>query len=196
MNRKSASTLTISAVAFIAALLVDLYMIIVYPARWEIIIAVSLIVIVDTYFMVDAILARTDEIAAVNIDKANELTKVEKGIYSVAKREELARTQSMSALLDLLFELKDENTKLAKELLEQEKLLTKLNIKKEQENSQSVVNSSERIAVQLAQIAAASAKSDAETLEILNEIYEALEQRKESEDGEGSTAFPRLKDVI
>ena len=46
MNRKS-TTLTISAVAFIAALLIDLYLIFVYPSMIQVIIAVSLIVVVD-----------------------------------------------------------------------------------------------------------------------------------------------------
>ena len=104
MNRKS-TTLTISAVAFIAALLIDLYLIFVYPSMIQVIIAVSLIVVVDTYFLVDGILAKVDEIANLNLDKQNELTKVEKGIYSVAKREEISRTQSMSAILDMMLEM-------------------------------------------------------------------------------------------
>ena len=78
MNRKSSTTLTISAVAFIAALLIDLYLILVYPSMIQVIIAVSLIVVVDTYFLVDGILAKVDEIANLNLDKQNELTKVEK----------------------------------------------------------------------------------------------------------------------
>ena len=177
MKNKSGSTLTVSAVAFVAALLVDLYMILVYPARLEIIIAISLIVIVDTYFMVDAILAKVDEIASANIDKQNELTKVEKGIYSVAKREETARTQSMTALLDLLMELKDENSKLYKEILDQDKVLAKLNVKKAEDNTTKVVNSNERVAVLLAQMATANAKSQTEAIEILNDICKALEER-------------------
>ena len=77
MNRKSSTTLTISAVAFIAALLIDLYLILVYPSMIQVIIAVSLIVVVDTYFLVDGILAKVDEIANLNLDKQNELTKVQ-----------------------------------------------------------------------------------------------------------------------
>lgn len=196
MKRKSGSTLTISAVAFIAAFLVDLYLLLVYPARIEVIIAVSLIVVVDTYFMVDAILAKVDELASINIDKTNELTKVEKGIYSVAKREETARNQSMSAMLDLLLELKDENAALTKELMEQDKLLTKLNIKKEQDNAAGIVNSNERVAVLLAQIASANANSQAETLDILNDICKALEERKESTLGEEGSNLQALRDVI
>ena len=108
-KHKSQSTLTISAVAFIAALIIDLYLIIAAPSNIELIIALSLIVIVDTYFLVDGILSKVDEIATISIDKQNELTKVEKGIYSVAKREEVARSQSMSALLEIVIELKQEN---------------------------------------------------------------------------------------
>lgn len=175
MKRKSQSTLTISAVAFIASLLIDLYLIIVYPSSIELIIAVSLIVIVDTYFMVDGILAKIDDIASINIDKQNELTKVEKGIYSVAKREEVARTQSMSAILDMMVELKEDNAKLINELIEQDKMMAKLQIKKEADNSTKFVNSNERLAVLIAQMATANAKSQTEAIEILNDICKALE---------------------
>lgn len=192
MKNKSGSTLTVSAVAFVAALLVDLYMILVYPARLEIIIAISLIVIVDTYFMVDAILAKVDEIASANIDKQNELTKVEKGIYSVAKREETARTQSMTALLDLLMELKDENSKLYKEILDQDKVLAKLNVKKAEDNTTKVVNSNERVAVLLAQMATANAKSQTEAIEILNDICKALEERN-AMDSEPENEYAHLR---
>lgn len=177
MKRKSQSTLTISAVAFIASLLIDLYLIIVYPSSIELIIAVSLIVIVDTYFMVDGILAKIDDIASINIDKQNELTKVEKGIYSVAKREEIARTQSMSAILDMMVELKEDNAKLINELIEQDKMMTKLQIKKEADNSTKLVNSNERLAVLIAQMATANAKSQTEAIEILNDICKVLEDR-------------------
>lgn len=177
MKHKSQSTLTISAVAFIASLLIDLYLILVYPASTEIIIAVSLIVIVDTYFMVDAILAKVDEIASINIDKQNEMTKVQKGIYSVAKREEVSRTQSMSALLDIILELKEENTKLYDELLKQDKLMSKLQMKKEEDNTTKIVNSNERLAVLIAQMATANAKSQSEAIEILNDICKEMEER-------------------
>jgi len=177
MKRKSQSTLTISAVAFIASLLIDLYLIIVYPSSIELIIAVSLIVIVDTYFMVDGILAKIDDIASINIDKQNELTKVEKGIYSVAKREEIAHTQSMSAILDMMVELKEDNAKLINELIEQDKMMTKLQIKKEADNSTKLVNSNERLAVLIAQMATANAKSQTEAIEILNDICKVLEDR-------------------
>ncbi len=180
MKRHSQSTLTISAVAFIAALLVDLYLIIAYPSMIELIIAVSLIVIVDTYFMVDSIIAKVDEIASINIDKQNELTKVEKGIYSVAKREEVARTQSMSAILDVIMELKEENSKLYRELMEQDKMMAKLQIKKDTDNSTKVVNSNERIAILIAQMATSNAKSQKEAIEILNDICKELEEKNKA----------------
>ena len=177
MRSKSHSNLTISAVAFVAALLVDLYMIIVYPSSVELIIAISLIVTVDTYFLVEGILAKVDDIASINIDKQNELTKVEKGIYSVAKREETARSQSMTALLELLMEFKEENAKLYNELMEQDKIMSKLKLKKDMYNTTKVVNSNERIAVLIAQMATANAKSQGEALEILNDICKELEER-------------------
>ncbi len=177
MKHKSQSTLTISTVAFIAAFLIDLYLILVYPKNIELIIAVSLIVIVDTYFIVDGILAKIDEIASINIDKQNELTKVEKGIYSVAKREEISRTQSMSAVLDMMLEIKDENAKLMNQLIDQDKVMAKLQIKKDADNTTKIVNSNERIAILIAQMATANAKSEKEAIEILNDICKELEER-------------------
>ena len=187
MNRKS-TTLTISAVAFIAALLIDLYLIFVYPSMIQVIIAVSLIVVVDTYFLVDGILAKVDEIANQNLDKQNELTKVEKGIYSVAKREEISRTQTMSALLDLitefkednnhmLTEIKDDNAKHARDFLEQDKLMTKIQLKKDVDNTDRVVSSTEKMAVLITKMATANSRSSNETIEILNDICKELEQR-------------------
>lgn len=186
MKSKSQTTLTISAVAFVAALLIDLYLIIAFPSNIELIIAVSLIVIVDTYFLVDGILAKVDDIASIAIDKQNELTKVEKGIYSVAKREEISRAQSMSALLDMMLEMKDENTKLYQELLDQDKLMSKLQIKKDSDNATKIVNSNERLAVLIAQSATANAKSQNEAIEILNDICKELEQRNGNLNGDYS----------
>ncbi len=177
MKNKTGATLTISAVAFIAALLVDIYMMLVYPSSVEVIIAVSLIVIVDTYFMVDAILAKIDEVVSLNLDKQNELTKVQKGIYSVAKREEIARSKDMSGVVDLMIEMKNENASLMNSLIEQDKVMTKLSVKKDIDNTAKVVNSNERIAVLIAQMATANAKSSAEALEILNDICKELESR-------------------
>lgn len=180
MKRKSESSLTISAVALVAAFLVDLYLIIAYSSRVELIIAVSLIAIVDTFFLVDGILNKINEIASINIDKQNELTKVEKGIYSVSKREEIARNQSMSALLETLIELKTENASLYNQLMEQNKLLAKLQIKKEADNSAKLVNSNEQLYLLISQLATANAKSSESALEILNDICKELENKDNS----------------
>lgn len=182
MNHRGQSTLTISAVGFIAAFLVDFYLIIAYTSSIELIIPISLIVVVDTYFLVDGILAKVDEITALNIDKQNELTKVEKGIYSVAKREEIARNQSMSALLDLLLEIKDENSKLYTDMMNQDKVLSKLSIKKDEDNTTKIENGNERLAILIAQMAAAQAKSSSETIEILNDVCKALEEINDKTD--------------
>ena len=205
MNRKSSTTLTISAVAFIAALLIDLYLILVYPSMIQVIIAVSLIVVVDTYFLVDGILAKVDEIANLNLDKQNELTKVEKGIYSVAKREEVSRTQSMSAILDMMLEMKDENSKLLseikddnskhmKDLMEQDKLMTKIQLKKDVDNTDRVVSSTEKMAVLITKMATANSRSSNETIEILNDICKELEQRNGKTEDENDYSPLRLMD--
>ena len=203
MNRKSSTTLTISAVAFIAALLIDLYLILVYPSMIQVIIAV--IVVVDTYFLVDGILAKVDEIANLNLDKQNELTKVEKGIYSVAKREEVSRTQSMSAILDMMLEMKDENSKLLseikddnskhmKDLMEQDKLMTKIQLKKDVDNTDRVVSSTEKMAVLITKMATANSRSSNETIEILNDICKELEQRNGKTEDENDYSHLRIMD--
>ena len=174
MKHKSQSSLTISAVAFVAAFLVDLYLITAYSSSIELIIAISLIAVVD------GILNTINEIASINIDKQNELTKVEKGIYSVSKREEIARNQSMSALLDTLIELKTENASLHNQLMEQNKLLAKLQIKKDIDNSTKIVNSNDQIALLIEQLATANSKASSETLEILNDICKELENKDNS----------------
>lgn len=205
MNRKSSTTLTISAVAFIAALLIDLYLILVYPSMIQVIIAVSLIVVVDTYFLVDGILAKVDEIANLNLDKQNELTKVEKGIYSVAKREEVSRTQSMSAILDMMLEMKDENSKLLseikddnskhmKDLMEQDKLMTKIQLKKDIDNTDRVVSSTEKMAVLITKMATTNSRSSNETIEILNDICKELEQRNGKTEDENDYSHLRIMD--
>lgn len=205
MNRKSSTTLTISAVAFISALLIDLYLILVYPSMIQVIIAVSLIVVVDTYFLVDGILAKVDEIANLNLDKQNELTKVEKGIYSVAKREEVSRTQSMSAILDMMLEMKDENSKLLSEikddnskhmknLMEQDKLMTKIQLKKDVDNTDRVVSSTEKMAVLITKMATANSRSSNETIEILNDICKELEQRNGKTEDENDYSHLRIMD--
>lgn len=176
MRHKKSANLTISAVAFVAAFLVDLYLIISSPQYIEVIIAISLIVVVDTYFLVEVIINKVDDIASIQIDKQNELTKVEKGIYSVAKREEISRNQSMSAILDMMLELKDENATLMRELINQNGMMSKLSIKKEMDNTSKIVNSNEKLAVLIAQSVTANAKSQEEAIEILNDICRELEQ--------------------
>lgn len=192
MNNRSHTILTLSSVGFITALIVDLYLLIAYTNNIELIIPVSLIVIVNTYFMVDSILTKIDEITTITIDKQNELTKVEKGIYSVAKREEIARNQSMSAILSTIIDFKDENTQQIDKLIEQEKLLSKLNIKNEKDNSSKLVNSNERLAVLIAQMATANAKSQEEAIEILNDICKELEESNGKLDTKNDYAHLRV----
>lgn len=175
MNDKSTTTLTISAVAFVASLLADLYLIIAYPEMLSLIITVSLIVVVDTFFFVKSVLDKVDQITTLNLDKQNELTKVEKGIYSVAKREEIARTQSTSAVLELMGDLKTENASLLKSLIKQDELLAKASIKKSMDNTSTIVDSNEKLAQVIANMALANSKSEAESIEILNDICRELE---------------------
>lgn len=204
MNRKSTS-LTISAVGFIAGFLIDLYLILAYPSMIQVIIAVSLIVIVDTYFLVDGILAKVDDIANQQLDKQNELTKVEKGIYSVAKREETSRNQSMAAILDMMLELKEDNSRLITELkvdqhtmlndlIEQDKLMTKVKLKKDVDNTERIISSTEKMAVLITKMATANSHSSNETIEILNDICKELEQRNGKHEDENDFSHLRIMD--
>ena len=204
MNRKSTS-LTISAVGFIAGFLIDLYLILAYPSMIQVIIAVSLIVIVDTYFLVDGILAKVDDIANQQLDKQNELTKVEKGIYSVAKREETSRNQSMAAILDMMLELKEDNSRLISELkvdqhtmlndlIEQDKLMTKVKLKKDVDNTERIISSTEKMAVLITKMATANSHSSNETIEILNDICKELEQRNGKHEDENDFSHLRIMD--
>lgn len=205
MNRRTSTTLTISAVGFIAGILIDLYLIFVYPSMLQVIIAVSLIVIVDTYFLVDGILTKVDEIANQQLDKQNELTKVEKGIYSVAKREEVSRNQTMTAVLDMMLEMKDDNARLItelnrdqstllKDLIEQDKLMTKVKLKKEVDNTERIISSTEKMAVLITKMATANSHSANETIEILNDICKELEQRNGKLDDTSDFSHLRIMD--
>lgn len=174
MNIKK-SNLTFSAVGFVASILVLLYLILNTPDMIELIIVFGLIALADTYFLVDSIVKKIDEIAEVSMDKQTELVKVEKGIYSVAKREESANIRQNEALLEQLEQLREENKKLNDELIEQQKLCTKILIKKNQEISGKSLNSSDRISKLLVQLNGNTSSASKETMEVLEEINKALD---------------------
>ncbi len=125
MKQKLKTNMLISSVAMVAAFLTMIYLIAVMPERLELIIAFGLIIVIDAYFLVDSFLRKVDEIASHSLDKQSELTKVEKGLYSVAKREELSMNQKMEELIQTIAELKEDNIRLNQELVEQQKLCTK-----------------------------------------------------------------------
>lgn len=141
----------------------------------SIIIVFGLISLANTYFLVDSIIKKVDEIAEASMDKQTELVKVEKGIYSVAKREESTGTKQHNALLQQLEELKEENQRLNAELIEQQKLCTKILVKKNQENSNRGLNSSDRISKLLVQLNGTTTSTSKETLEVLEEINKTLD---------------------
>ena len=123
----------------------------------------------------DSIIRKGDEITNRSMDKQNELTKVEKGLYSVAKREELSMNQRMEALIASVEELKADNIRLNNELIEQQKLCTKLIMKKNQENMVRVVNSNDRITKQVVQLSGDSKLAASEANETLHDIHKSLE---------------------
>jgi cupin superfamily acireductone dioxygenase involved in methionine salvage len=55
--------------------------------------------------------------------------------------------------------------------------MSKVAIKKEMDNTTKIVNSNEKIAVLLAQLSAADAKAQDDTIDILNDICKELEER-------------------
>lgn len=174
MNIKKAN-LTFSAVGFVASILVLLYLILNTPDMIELIIVFGLIALADTYFLVDSIVKKIDEIAESSMDKQTELVKVEKGIYSVAKREESANIRQNEELLEQLEQLREENKQLNDELIEQQKLCTKILIKKNQEISGKSLNSSDRISKLLVQLNGNTSSASKETMEVLEEINKALD---------------------
>ena len=174
MNIKK-SNLTFSAVGFVASAFILLYLILNAPQMIQLIIVFGLIALADTYFLVDSIVKKIDEISEASMDKQTELVKVEKGIYSVAKREESSSIKQNNALIAQLEELKSENQRLNDELIEQQKLCTKILIKKSQENNTRNLNSSDRISKLLVQLNGNTSNSSKETLEILEEINKTLD---------------------
>lgn len=169
------SNLTFSAVGFVASAFILLYLILNAPGMLELIIVFGLIALADTYFLVDSIVKKIDEISEASMDKQTELVKVEKGIYSVAKREESTNIKQSNALLEQIAELKAENQRLNAELIEQQKLCTKILVKKSQENNHKNLNSSDRISKLLVQLNGNASSSSKETLEILDEINKTLD---------------------
>lgn len=175
MKQKIKTNLLISSVAMMAALMTMIYLVATMPNRIELIIAFGLIVVTDTYFLVDSIIRKVDEITNRSLDKQNELTKVEKGIYSVAKREELSMNQKLEELINAVAELQTDNIRLNNELIEQQKLCTKLIMKKNQENMVRVVNSNDRITKQVVQLSGDNKIAVAEANETLHNIHQSIE---------------------
>lgn len=174
MNIKK-SNLTFSAVGFIASMLVILYLILNAPENITLIIVFGVLALADTYFLVESIVKKMDENNAALMDKQTEIVKVEKGIYSVAKREENTNVKQHNVLLNQIEELKKENQILNEQLIEQQKLCTKILVKKTQENANKNLNSSDRISKLLVQLNGNTSSASKETLEVLDEINKTLD---------------------
>ncbi|MDE5863943.1 MAG: hypothetical protein K2H34_06310, partial [Lachnospiraceae bacterium] len=174
MNIKK-SNLTFSAVGFVASLLIVLYLILNTPNMVSLIIVFGLIALANTYFFVDSIMKKIDEISQASIDKQTELVKVEKGIYSVAKRDETTNIKQHDILIEQLQQLKAENQRLNTELIEQQKLCTKIIVKKNQENNQRNLSGSDRISKLLVQLNGNNISNSKETMKVLEEINQTLD---------------------
>lgn len=181
MNIKK-SNLTFSAVGFIASILILLYLILNVPEMFSLIIVFGLIALADTYFLVDSIVRKIDEVSQISLDKQTELVKVEKGIYSVAKREETTNIKQHDVLITQIEQLKKENQRLNAELIEQQKLCTKILIKKNQENSNQNLHNSDRISKLLVQLNGNTTSNSKETMEILEEINKTLDTYYNNQD--------------
>lgn len=181
MKQRPKFNLLISAMAMMGALMVIFYLIMVMPQRIDLIITFGLIVLADTYFLADGILKRIDDISNDNLDKQSELTKVGKGIYSVAKREETLFTERLEALLHTLEQLQADNIRLNKELIEQQKLLTSFSIKKDQENMNKMISGNDHITKLLVQLNDNSSETSSEALKLLSDISDVLDANKKEE---------------
>lgn len=182
MNQRSRMNLIVSAIAMMGALLVIFYLIMVMPTRLDLIVTFGIIVLADTYFLADGILKRMDDIAADSLNKQAEIAKVEKGIYSVAKREESAMNDRLNQLVTVIDELKAENARLNEELIEQQKLFTKVDMKKSQENMNKIINGNDRVAKLLVQLTSSSSSHSEETISVLNDIAFALDADRTREE--------------
>lgn len=118
---------------------------------------------------------KIDNISETSFDKQTELVKVEKGIYSVAKREEITAIKQYNELLEQIELLKEENRQLNDELIEQQKLCTKIIVKNSQENNNKDLNSSDRISKLLVQLNGNVSSTSKETLAVLEEINKTLD---------------------
>lgn len=181
MKQRPKFNLIISAVAMMGALMVIFYLIMVMPKRIDLIITFGAIVLADTYFLVDGILKRIDDISSDSLDKQTEMTKVEKGIYSVAKREESILIEKLDTLVQTISNLQADNQRLNDELIEQQKLLTKLSLKKEQENINKMMSGNDRIAKLIIQLTSNNNTVSQETLQLLNDISDMLEEDKKED---------------
>ena len=178
MKQKVKTNIMISSTAMIASFLAFFYLMFVMPEKIELILTFGFIILVDGYFLIDSILKKVDELSLSSLDKQTEMTKVQKGIYSVTKREELSLNQRLDAMQQTIESLKEENAKLTNELMEQQKLYLKLIIKKNQENMVRVVNSNDRITKQVVQMSGDNKIASNETNETLSEIYRSLTEDK------------------
>lgn len=169
------TNLTLSAVGLVASVLVVLYLVLNMPSYTSLIIVFGLIALANTYFFVDGIVKKIDELSEATLDRQTELVKVEKGIYSVAKREENTNIRQHKELLLQIEQLQSENERLNQELIEQQKICTKILVKKAQESSNEQLNSSDRISKLLVQLNGGTSSASKETLEILEEINKTLD---------------------
>ncbi len=182
MEQNPKMNLLISAVAMMGSLLVILYLILVMPERTELIITFGVIALADTYFLVDGILKKIDDISGASLDRQSELVKVEKGIYSVAKREEATNAEKIEMLMSAIEKLKEENSRLNDKLIEQQKLFTKVSMKKNQESMNMLINGNDRIAKLIIQLTGNNNTVSTETIELLNEIHSIMEEKKKEEE--------------
>ncbi|MDE5966986.1 MAG: hypothetical protein K2G89_09165 [Lachnospiraceae bacterium] len=181
MKQRPKFNLIISAVAMMGALMVIFYLIMVMPERIDLIITFGAIVLADTYFLADGILKRIDDISNDSLDKQTEMTKVEKGIYSVAKREESILIEKLDMLVQTITNLQADNQRLNDELIEQQKLLTKLSLKKDEENISKMISGNDRIAKLIIQLTSNNNTVSKETLQLLNDISDMLEDDKKED---------------
>ncbi len=190
MKQRPKMNLIISSTAMMGSLLVILYLIMVMPQRLDLIVTFGIIALADNYFLVDGILKRIDDISNDNLDKQAEIAKVEKGIYSIAKREEAAMSERVDELVTAIQALQEDNERLNNELIEQQKLFTKVSMKKSQESYGKIINGNDRVAKLLIQLTSNNNTVSTETLELLSDIATALDAKKKEEIHSNVTMMP------
>lgn len=176
--KKNNNLISVLSIAFFALGLCLLYIFSEYRSNIGLLCLVAFGQLMFLYFLVKAILVKITSIIEEKDEKNNEISKIGKGIYSVSKKGEANLVNKIDELISTLEKSIENNVRLSNEIIENNKLFSKLEIKKAQENMVRMVNSNDRIAKQIVQVGGDNKVICKEIIIALNDISKALEEDK------------------